>query len=73
MRTNAIITASSLPAVALFTHRTCNQITPYRAGFEDVLYDHEYANPYDPNTDAYNEYEWGVQDANRQRRGERLL
>lgn len=73
MPTNAIITASSLPAIALFTHRTCNPVTPYQAGFEDVLYDHEYANPYDPHTSAYNEYEQGVQDANRQRMGERLL
>jgi len=66
--TSAIITASSLPAAALFTRRTCNQITPYQAGFEDALYDNEYDNPYDPNTDAYVNYEQGVQDGNRERR-----
>lgn len=72
MPTNAAIPVSELAeltAVALFACRTCNQITPYRAGFEDVLYDNEYANPYAPHTDAYDEYERGVQDANRQRRG----
>lgn len=67
MHTNAIITASSLPAAVLFARRTCNQITPYRAGFEDALYDHEYANPYAPHTDAYNEYEQGIHDGNKQR------
>lgn len=66
----APVPVSQLPAVALFAAlRTCNPVTPYRAGFEGVLYDNEYNNPYCPGTDAYAEYEQGVQDANKRRRG----
>lgn len=63
MHTNAIITASSLPAEALII-RGWGQVTPYRAGFEDCLYDHKYQNPYPARSTAWAEYEQGNQDAN---------
>lgn len=70
--TSAAIPVGTLPAAATFARRGCHQITPYRAGFEDALYDCEYRNPYRAGSAAYAEYEQGVQDGN-QRRVERWL
>ncbi len=66
MHTSAV-PVTTLPAAELLTvRRGCHQVTPYQAGYEDARYDHEYHNPYRPGTQAYTDYDRGVQDAGRQ-------
>lgn len=50
--------------------RGCHEVAPYRAGFEDALYDREYRNPYQPDTAEWLHYDQGNQDA---RGGKRVL
>lgn len=38
-------------------------VTPYRAGFEDCLYDHIYRNPFPVNSDEWHRYDRGNADA----------
>lgn len=38
-------------------------VTPYRAGFEDCLYDRVYRNPFPVNSEAWNSYDRGNADA----------
>lgn len=47
---------------------SCHPRTPYRAGFEDCMYQHIYANPYPLRTDAWRRYESGHVDARAQQR-----
>ena len=43
--------------------RGCAFVTPYRAGFEDTLYERVYANPFDVGTQQWHQYDRGNEDA----------
>lgn len=43
--------------------RGSHLVTPYRAGFEDCLYDHIYRNPFPVNSEAWTSYDRGNADA----------
>lgn len=43
--------------------RGSHLVTPYRAGFEDCLYDHVYRNPFPVNSQAWQDYDRGNADA----------
>lgn len=47
----------------------CTKATPYQRGFEDVGYDHIYANPYPIGGAKWQAYERGAQDARAMREG----
>lgn len=44
--------------------RGCTFITPYRAGFEDCIYAHVYANPFPAASPQWHQYNQGNEDAN---------
>lgn len=43
--------------------RGCQLISPYRAGFEDCLYNHCYTNPFAPGSPQWSQYDAGNCDA----------
>lgn len=45
--------------------RGCALVTPYRAGFEDCLYEQKYSNPFTVGSQHWSQYDRGNEDARR--------